>query len=314
MKKYVILAVLLLLFTTNFIPTVSCEITEDSVKACGNSETEYWAVIVGISDYYGVRNDLPVSKRHLSLLYDVLVSKDNWMEDHIKLLLNNNAKRESILNAFDWLISNADADDIVVFSFQGHGYSVDDENGDENDGKDEGIVPWEGIEAIITDDELDEKFDSINCTGLMLIFNSCLSGGLIDTGKHSLTFAKSKVFTEEFSSDIEGKGRVVLMSSMDQGLALAFPSITRQVAYGLKGYADKDIEGDIGFGVISAEEAALFAKKQIQKIFLLVFLIFPPAILSFIISEFISKIMHGYWVLPIPQVYDGFDGELPIVQ
>lgn len=117
MKKYTVLAVLLLLFTTNFIPTVSCEITEDSVKACGNSETEYWAVIVGISDYYGVRNDLPVSKRHLTLLYDVLVSKDNWKEDHIKFLLNNNAKRESILNAFDWLISNADADDIVVFSF-----------------------------------------------------------------------------------------------------------------------------------------------------------------------------------------------------
>lgn len=44
MKKYTVLAVLLLLFTTNFIPTVSCEISEDSVKAYGNGKTEYWAV------------------------------------------------------------------------------------------------------------------------------------------------------------------------------------------------------------------------------------------------------------------------------
>ena len=314
MKKYIIIVVLLMLFTTNLTPIVIGKIAQTNVKACCDGETEYWAVIVGISDYDGVKNDLPVSERHLRFLYDVLVSKDNWKEDHIQLLLDDDAKRDSILNALDWLISNADGDDIVLFSFQGHGSSVTDDDGDESDGKDEGIVAWEGLEGIITDDELDEKFDSINCTGMMLIFHSCLSGGLIDTNRHIITFEKSKIFTKEFSADIEGNGRVVLMSSKDQGLALAFPSLTRQVAYGLKGNADNDLEGETGYGVVSAEEAAIYAKNQVQKMFLLIFLLCPPAIISFIISSFIAKIMHGYWVLPTPQIYDGYEGELPIVE
>ncbi|MFW6121594.1 MAG: caspase family protein [Petrotogales bacterium] len=313
MKKSLLLLIMLLLFTTNLVPMINGEIIKTRIDTYEKSEIRYWAVIVGIADYYGVKNDLPVTKRHLSLLHDTLVSTNNWEKNHVKLILNEDATKEGILNGLNWLIRNSDVDDIVVFSFQGHGSSVDDEDGDESDGKDEGIVPWEGKKGFITDDQLDEIFSNINCTGMMLIFHSCLSGGLIDKGR-SLIFDKSNAFANGFSSDIEGNGRVVLMSSMDQGLALAFPSLTRQVAYGLKGYADGDIKGEQGFGVISAEEISLYAKKQVQTIFILVFLIFPPVIISFLISEFIAKIRYGYWFLPVPQIYDGYDGELVIAE
>ena len=115
-------------------------------------------------------------------------------------------------------------------------------------------------------------------------------------------------YTEEFTTDIEGDGRVILMSSMDQGLALAFPSLTRHVAYGLDGRADENNDD-----IITAEEASIYAKDSVEKMFLLFFLLFPPGIISFIISEIISKIQNGYWVLPIPQIYHGYIGDLPIV-
>jgi len=348
MKKKIIIGCILttfILMMTPSIPALNDQLESHRVHSSGHGETEYWGVIVGIADYDGRENDLPVSNAHMRLIYDTLVSKDNWDDDHVKLLLNDEAKQQDILDALDWLIVNADENDIVLFSYQGHGSSIDDDNGDETDGKDEGIVAWEGIEGIIIDDVLDEKFDNINAEGMMLIFHSCLSGGLIDesvqieskpcnnyrigfeqvnqrTTKSDLGVYSADIeselqaqkryierYTEEFTTDIEGDGRVILMSSMDQGLALAFPSLTRHVAYGFDGRADENNDD-----IITAEEASIYAKDSVEKMFLLFFLIFPPGIISFILSEIISKIRNGYWVIPIPQIYDGYIGDLPIIE
>jgi hypothetical protein len=278
-----------------------------------SGETEYWGVIVGIADYAGFKNDLPVTQRHMRALYETLCSQDNWQEDHLLLLLDEEATKENVLDAFEWLITHSDSDDVVLFSFQGHGSSIDDDTGDELDGKDEGIVAWEGLEGIIIDDQLDEKLDQISCEGMFLIFHSCLSGGLIDTPRCVLKFQSYWSFTPEFTSDIEGDHRVIIMSSMDQGLALAYPSLTRQTAYGLQGDAEDDQPEDPGFGVISAEETARYASAQVKKLFILLFLLYPPGILSFLIASFIAKIRSGYYIRPIPQISDGYLEELPIV-
>jgi hypothetical protein len=277
-------------------------------------ETEYWGVIVGIADYAGRKNDLPVTQRHMRFLYDALCSQDNWQEDHLLLLLDEEATKENILDAFEWLRNHSDSNDIVLFSFQGHGSSIDDDTGDELDGKDEGIVAWEGLEGIIIDDQLDEKLDQIRCEGMFLIFHSCLSGGLIDTPNRVLKNPPYQSFTSEFTTDIEGDHRVIIMSSMDQGLALAYPSLTRQTAYGLQGDAEDDQLGDPGYGVISAEETAGYASAQVKKLFLLLFLLYPPGILSFIIASFIAKIQSGYYIRPVPQISDGYPEELCIVE
>jgi len=300
-KKKIIIGCFLatfILMITPSIPALNDQLESYRLYSSDYGETEYWGVIVGIADYDGRENDLPVSNAHMRLIYDVLVSKNNWDEDHVKLLLNDEAKKQDILDALDWLIANADENDRVLFSYQGHGSSIDDDNGDEADGKDEGIVAWEGIEGIIIDDVLDEKFDNIKAEGMMLIFHSCLSGGLINgsaqiesepcnnyqIGFEQINQAATKSdldvystdienelqaqkryierFTEEFTTDIEGNGRVILMSSMDQGIALAFPSLTRHVAYGLDGSADENNDDSI-----SAEEASIYAKIALKKCF-----------------------------------------------
>ena len=269
-------------------------------------DSEYWAVIVGISDYQGRQNDLPVSSIHLKALYTTLLTSDNWQEDHILLLINEQATYANVLYALDWLANQSDDTDIVLFSFQGHGSSIDDIDGDEDDGQDEGIVAWEGLSGIIVDDILDIKFDKISCKGMFLIFHSCLSGGLIDHAN------RAAHFSPDFQQDVADDNRVILVSSWDQGLALAFPSLTRQLAWGLQEMADDDNQNTVGYGVITAEEAAKHTKAQINKIFLGLLMLFPPAIISIIISELMAKIMHGYWIIPIPMIYDAYPGELPI--
>jgi hypothetical protein len=277
-------------------------INQESVRT---NEVNYWGVIVGISDYQGETNDLPVSTSHLQILYNTLLESVNWQQDHIRLLLNEEATYDAVLSSLDWLVNQSDENDIVLFSFQGHGSSVDDVDGDESDALDEGIVAWEGLSAIITDDVLDSKFDAISCEGMFLVFHSCLSGGLIDSSINVTRFSSS------FQQDIADDRRVIVMSSQNRGLALAFPSLTRQLAWGLKGGADGDDPGSADHGIITAEEAATFVKGRINKILVLLLLVFPPFIISIVISELIAKIVHGYWILPFPMIYDGYPDELP---
>ena len=278
----------------------------DPISLEYSNEIEYWGVIIGISNYNGQKNDLPVSSTHLKKLYTTLLTSSNWEEDHIQLLLNEDAHQENILAALDWLANQSDENDIVLFSFQGHGSSIEDDNEDEIDGYDEGIVAWEGIDGLIIDDVLDSKFDMISHNGLFLIFHSCLSGGLLDIKQ------KPSQYTKSLQTDITDINRVILVSSQDQGLALAFPSITRQLAYGLQGPADLQNNGNTGNGIITAEEAATFAQNRINTIILGLVLLFPPAIISIIISELIAKSFHGYWILPFPMIYDSYPDELPL--
>jgi hypothetical protein len=314
MKKHTTLVTFLYLLPIVLSPVVIGDITQIYRTTSEYQDAEYWAVIVGIANYKGIKNDLPVTEKHMRLIYDVLLSKPNWDVNHIKLLLNEDADRNSILDALDWLANNVDSNDTVLFSYQGHGSSIEDNDGDEQDGKDEGIVPWEGLEGIITDDELDDKFDLMNCSGMMLIFHSCLSGGLIDISQRHIVFNLSRQFSAAFITDIEGTGRVILMSSMDQGLALAYPSLTRQIAFGLNGEADDDLMGDPGYGVVTAEEASIYASQQVKKLFFLIFLLYPFGLINFLLASLLAKIRYGYWVLPFPQLYDGFNGELLIIE
>lgn len=305
MMNYHSPVIFIALVTLLLLPVSQAGLINLSSGRVDTSDNDFWGVIIGISDYKDKQNDLPVSTIHLKTLYNTLLESDNWKPDHIRLLINEEATYMNILHALDWLANQSDENDTILFSFQGHGSSTEDINDDEIDGYDEGIVAWEGLSGIIIDDILDSKFDNISCNGMFLIFHSCLSGGLIDPPQKCYRFSKS------LQQDITDDYRVIVVSSQDQGLALAFPSLTRQLAWGLQGAADED-SSSTGYNIISAEEAATFAKNQINKIFLLLFIIFPPAIISVILSEFIAKILHGYWILPFPMIYDSYPDELPI--
>jgi hypothetical protein len=275
------------------------------------NDVEYWAVVVGIADYDGRNNDLPVSRSHLLCFPNALLLGGNWYEDHIRVLINDDATQLMILEAFEWLAVQSDENDVVVVSFQGHGSILEDVNGDEADGFDEGIVAWEGKSGIIIDDVLNEKFDAISCAGMFLVFHSCFSGGLINQNVANISYLRMN-YGQEIISDIEDENRVIIMSSMNNGLALAFPSITRQIGWELQTVSkttskNMDLETNV-----TAEYLALFAQQRINKFFLGLFLVFPPIIISLVLSELIAKVLHGFWILPFPQIYDSFPGELPI--
>ena len=180
----------------------------------GDGDKEFYAIFAGCTKYEDRWNNMPpylkpFPESTMKYVYEVLIDSSNWDDDNIVLLLNENATRQNILDNLTFLGSIIDGDDVFLFSWTGHGTQIKDLDGDDGDGLDEAICPYDTkyengeYVNVITDDELDAYFSLIGAEGLFLMFESCFSGGLVD------------VETQQRYSfvDIDDDRRVVVMST-----------------------------------------------------------------------------------------------------
>jgi len=251
-----------------------------------DGDINYWAVLIVVGGGKGYRHHAFWGIRSANGLKKVLINH-GWPEDNIIYLFEKQATKEAIFNTFQWLNeSGEDEDDVLLFFFQGHGYSLAEDKVplDEPDGKDECYFPWDdetygwSWDTYIIDDELGTKFDSLKSKNIIGIFETCHSGGWIDG-----------------SYDLCKPGRVILTScAVNEASA---PIVARMrwlfphyVIQGLKGLADRDFDK-----WVSAEEAFNYAK-------------FPTIIRSTILNILV------YLIEPVPltqhpQLYDGWPTE-----
>ena len=124
------------------------------------------ALLIGISEYpsYNEAKDASWSNIHgandVSLLKTTLKNKGFI----ISTLTNSQATASRIRKAFSKLQGEAKPGDIIYLHFSGHGQPFEDLNGDEEDGWDESIIPYDAQKVYkkgkytgqnhITDDEL----------------------------------------------------------------------------------------------------------------------------------------------------------------
>jgi len=265
MMKKIISIMVVSLFLLIAISTSNAVETKTFVS--NDNETEYYAVIAAATDYPGVWKDLPINDTLVKSIYYALISNNNWKPENIIFLFNNEsvypynqekyedgATRANILEALQEMSERVDNNDIFLFSWQGHGANVEDEGIiDESDALDEVIAPRDAyrdstdmLHNYITDDQLNDSFSKINAEGMLLIFESCLSGGLVGE--------------EPYSHDVNGPGRVVYVSTLDGFLGrasyvLGFPMtfmIGRALDQNSKYIGNaEDLNND---GYISAEE------------------------------------------------------------
>ncbi len=147
------------------------------------------ALIVAISKY-------PASSGwgELSSINDVKLIKDALMkqgfkEQNIAVITDRQATLAGMKEAFDkYLIQRAQPGDIAVFHFSGHGQQIEDDNGDEADGLDESIIPYDaplhyraGADNHFRDDLLGQKLALLRSKlgekgNLLVIIDACHSG------------------------------------------------------------------------------------------------------------------------------------------
>jgi hypothetical protein len=307
-------------------------------KKGGDGETEYWAVIIGISDYYNI-SDLAAPSINAKRLFNLLIRDESgkWGENNINLLLDEKATKNNILNALDWLRDNADDNDTILFYFDGHGGVVDDEDGDEKDEKDEILCPYD-TEVIynfsnleesecfnyITDDELSIKFENIskkNIKGMFLIFSCCLSGGLVNwesqnTNKPLIIeeklellkeYGEANLYSTELSSDINVENKVVLTSTIPEGLGIEIMRLIGTLSFG------KAVVRAIQIGKTTAEDIASYAKR---------WWLSKPRVIKFIVIYGILPILFSYFnflenviktplIFPFPMIEDQYPSDHP---
>lgn len=112
----------------------------------GNSaaQNQKLALIVAVGDY-------PAESgwEKLSSVNDVGIVKSALMyqgfdESNMLILIDNEATKSGILEAFDQITRRVNEGDIFYFHFSGHGQQIFDDNGDEIfDGLDEALVPFD---------------------------------------------------------------------------------------------------------------------------------------------------------------------------
>lgn len=138
------------------------------------------ALLVGINAYptmplKGCLNDVENMR---ALLQD----RHNVQADNVRVLLDEQATKAGIEEGLRWLAQSGDDHDSTVrlFHFSGHGTYVEDQNGDEPDGRDEALVPFDyDTVGGMSDDALRGLYRTFSReTHLLLVMDCCHSGSI----------------------------------------------------------------------------------------------------------------------------------------
>ncbi|WP_153160308.1 caspase family protein [Zoogloea sp. 1C4] len=134
------------------------------------------ALCIGINDYPGTQNDLNGCVNDANDWAAALAARGFA----VTKLLDAQATKAAMVSAMSGLISGAAKGDTVVITYSGHGTWVPDQNGDEPDGRDEALCPWDiGSGKVLLDDEIAVIFTN-HAPGVrvLLISDSCHSGSV----------------------------------------------------------------------------------------------------------------------------------------
>lgn len=145
------------------------------------------ALVIGLGEYQDKAWSKIHGDRDVPIVKNMLAScgyKD------IKTLVNREATKAGIINAFESLSNKCERGDVVYIHFSGHGQQITDVNGDEDDGWDEAWIPYDAMYAYsqsykggnhLIDDEIASWMtkirNKIGSSGrLLLVVDACHSG------------------------------------------------------------------------------------------------------------------------------------------
>lgn len=153
-----------------------------------NLFAEKYALIIGVGNYPKSSQWNRIHCFNDREIIAQLVEESGFSKDKVYILSEEKATKKAILDALAEIAKRVKPGDLVYFHFSGHGQQVQDFDGDEADGLDEAIVPYDapkkyqaGVFNHITDDMLNSVFtplrEKLQCNGhLFITIDACHSG------------------------------------------------------------------------------------------------------------------------------------------
>lgn len=184
-------------------------------NAAKYSPGERYALVIGISKYKNHKNNLKYAQKDATDFQNALLKFGMFKKDNTRLLVNKDASRENIRKSLEgWLKSKLKKNDLLVIYFSGHGTQIPDNNGDEDDGLDECLVPYdfdtEDISSVITDDTFADWINNLLSEKVLIIFDNCFSGGAAKQKGITLSGMKGNIGKDDFSKELPRNGTALL--------------------------------------------------------------------------------------------------------
>jgi hypothetical protein len=199
-----------------------------------------YALLIGINNYIKpdssrseiiVRpaiSDLPACENNVAMMKQLLIGKYGFSQINIQSIMNQHAKRDSILQALNTALNQCDKGDAFFFYFSGHGSQLINKLSKEPDLKDETIVPADGVykNKDIRDKELAKIFQRFLDKGVSVtaVFQCCHSGSIArGLGFNEERIEASGEIIEDGASypEPEKNGALIFSASQDFQVSLA---------------------------------------------------------------------------------------------
>ncbi len=193
-----------------------------------SAQTRSRALLIGISEYDSSSGWNPLhSANDLKMIREVLLARDLKPGD-ILTLEDRQATRTGIVTALAKLTDECLPGDRVFIHFSGHGQRMQDQNGDEPDGFDEALVPWDagksyekGVyegENHLSDDVLAKLFDALRMKlgpegSVLFTVDACFSGGISRSGVHHIVRGTSLPIAAAGFVPVQGRKEVSAFGS-----------------------------------------------------------------------------------------------------
>jgi len=237
-----------------------------AISSFANDITKH-ALLIGVGDYEASTGwDKLSAVNDVELISNALINQ-GFLTNNIHTLLDKEVSKENVFQVIEnQLIAKVKEGDIVIFHYSGHGQQIQDDNGDELDGLDEAIVPFDspkkyeaGVyegEKLIRDEDLGKLFSKLrkklgNSGQLLVIMDACHSG----TGTRGIGKARG---TNQIMASSDYKKKLNLKTNddhqlegieiVDKGIApmiSLFSSTAKQLSY------EMDEEGGKSYGLLS---------------------------------------------------------------
>lgn len=214
------------------------------------------ALCIGINDYPGTGSDLS----------GCVNDANDWAEEltkrgfEVEMMLDSQATGAAMREAMARYLATAVSGDTVVFTYSGHGTWVRDDNGDEPDGRDEALVPYDIAEnGPLLDDELyDILSERARGVRVVMISDSC----------HSGTVARFAPSTRSDADKVRFLPPSVFLSPEETAKAARLPRITagrpRHAALLMSGCTDVEYSYDAHFDGRANGAFTYFALKALR--------------------------------------------------
>ncbi len=195
-----------------------------------------YVLSIGIDEYANLTN--LKSSVSDTLLFAETVKKYCFIpEENIFILKNKEATKRNIEDHLKILNSINSEDKDIIFFFSGHGKKIPDLNGDEKDGFDESICPWEFKEGdeltYFIDDEIAQYIDLLesNSRRLTFIIDACFSGHAYKT--FNPDFFDEKEIDEELSHVSANAEKEIPVEKNEQGFCFFGSSGSSELSIGM---------------------------------------------------------------------------------